>query len=675
MQTFPIIAAIIVSAAAIIGILFWRLKPQAAPSTDALDRRISEEIKRAETLQAKIDANEAALRNALTAASAANAITNAAKAQAANADSDLKQAKNELATLQVKHNEVEPLVATATAQRKAAEDARGELIQRYTDLTTHNAALQDKINLLSERATKAEKDAAAAKAEAEATRERAEIAENGLKDAATHLATLNVEASGTKSLLSEVTTKHKAAEIAKDDLEQRYTTLLQKHDDLQADFVVVSGQAASSQTDLENRRLQIDGMSRTIEALQTNLLEERAKLNQALAKQQSNEDAVHQFENISQTILKDVLGDAKRDIAELAVTLKKGSDAELEKHAEKVAQTLEPLQAKLLAYDEAVESLKKGTQENYGSLREQLNELQKTERLLHDEAKALTFALSSSPKVKGNYGEMILKQLVEFVGMQDKCHFETQASRETEEGRKIPDLVVSLPGGQKVLVDSKAVMDACVEAQKASDTGQRASLLKKHCDNVRSRVADLSSKSYFEDHQDAVEAVVLFLPAENLYATAMENDPHLTEYAMGKNIILCGPNSLMLLLKVSNQLWRRAAVEKEVKDIRDCGEKIYKSASDFVEKFAGIGRKIQSLEAEYNGAVATFEGRLLPAGKRMSAFESVSRNKEIGDLEPVKDNVREFKEATKQLAARTPKLLDLVIGDETAELAFSAGDE
>ena len=580
---FPILA-IFVPAAAIIAVLLWRIKPQIPQNTDVLDKRISEEVRKAEALQAKLDAKETALRTAEAHSAAAKVTAEAAVTNAVTHVSAAKQATESLEVLQRKYSEAQPLITAAIEQKKAAEDARAER-------------------------------------------------------------------------------------------DQQYSILSQKHDDLQSKFVTATGLASAAQADLNNCRMQIDGLSHSVETLEIELTEERAALVAAVTKQQSDEASANQFEIISQKILDKTLEDAKHGMAELAATLQKSGDAGLEKHSEKVAQTLEPLQAKLLAYDDAVEKLRKGTQENYGSLKEQLSELQKTERLLHDEAKALTFALSSSPKVKGNYGEMILKQLVEFVGMQDKCHFETQASRETEEGRKIPDLVVSLPGGQKVLVDAKAVMDACVEAQKSENNEQRTLLLKKHCDNVRSRVADLSSKSYFKDHQDAVEAVVLFLPAENLYATAMENDLSLTEYAMGKNIILCGPNSLMLLLKVSNQLWRRAAVEKEVKDIQDCGEKIYKSACDFVEKFAGIGKKIQSLEAEYNGAVATFEGRLLPAGKRMSAFESVSRNKEIGDLEPVKDNVREFKEATKQLTARTPKLLDLIIGDETAELSFLAGDE
>ncbi len=542
MQTFPIIAAVIVSAAAIIGILLWRLKPQAAPNTDVLNRRIAEEVKRSEILQAKLEAKETALR-------IAEANEAAAKATAQSAKSE------------------------TVAAEKRNDDARLESIARQVKL---------------------------------------------------------------------------------DDALQK---------------------AAVYQTQSANDRQQIDDLSHTIETALSELTAEKAAHVAAVTKLQSDDASASHFKVISKQILDKTLEDAKRGMEELATTLQKGSNVELEKHAEKIAQTMQPLQAKLLAYDEAVESLKKGTQENYGSLKSQLEELQKTERLLHGEAKALTFALSSSPKVKGKYGEMMLKQLVEFVGMQDKCHFETQASRETEEGRKIPDLVVSLPGGQKVIVNAKAVMDACVEAQKSENVDQRNLFLRKHCDNVRSRIADLSSKNYFADHQDAVEAVVLFLPAENLYATAMENDAELTEYAMAKNIILCGPNSLMLLLKVSNQLWRRASVEKEAQDIKKCGEDIYKSACLFVDTFAGIGKRIESLQKEYNSAVGTLEGSVIRSGKRMTKFDSVAGNEELAEIMPVSENVREFKTTTKQLAAITPSLPDLLVGDETAEFAFSAGDE
>jgi DNA recombination protein RmuC len=227
-------------------------------------------------------------------------------------------------------------------------------------------------------------------------------------------------------------------------------------------------------------------------------------------------------------------------------------------------------------------------------------------------------------------------------------------------------------------VDSKAVMDACVEAQQSEDDAHRTVLLKKHCDNVRSRVADLASKNYFADHRDAVEAVVLFLPAENLYATAVENDPGLTEYAMTRNIIVCGPNSLMMLLKVANQLWQRASIEEEALKIKECGDSIYKSACDFVEKFAKIGSKIRQLEGDYNDAAGTLDGRLIPRGREMSRFTSVSNHRELEDVPLLKEDIREFRssEAKKLLAITAEKLPGLALAElETAELTFASGEK
>lgn len=213
-------------------------------------------------------------------------------------------------------------------------------------------------------------------------------------------------------------------------------------------------------------------------------------------------------------------------------------------------------------------------------------------------------------------------------------------------------------------MDSKAVMDACVEAQKCEDEAQRIILLRKHCDNVRSRVADLAGKKYFADHQDAVEAVVLFLPAENLYATAIENDPGLTEYAMTRNIIVCGPNSLMMLLKVANQLWQRASIEEEAQKIKECGDGIYKFACDFVEKFARIGAKIRQLEGDYNDAAGTLDSRLIPRGREMSRFTSVANYREMEDAPLLKEDIREFRSTeAKKLLARTEKLPGLSLGE------------
>lgn len=210
----------------------------------------------------------------------------------------------------------------------------------------------------------------------------------------------------------------------------------------------------------------------------------------------------------------------------------------------------------------------------------------------------------------------------------------------TPEGRKIPDLVVSLPGGQKVIVDAKATMNACVEAYQADGEVLRRELLRKHCENVRSRINELSAKNYFADHANSVEAVVLFLPAENLYAAAMENDPDLTQYAIERNIIVCGPNSLIMLLKVSNQLWRRASIEEDAKRIADRANDIYKHASSFVSKFVSIGEKIKQLGTTYNDAAGTLDSRLLPAGRKMREFAGVKVDRDMPELSYYADEIR-----------------------------------
>ncbi len=519
-------------------------------------------------------------------------------------------------------------------------------------------------------------NAAAARATSDAANSRAEAADSRADELKSAFNTLQQKYNHAEPAVVAAKTNTEAAEKAKSELMQRLTDTTTQLRALQTKHDLALERATKSETEADHLRTQIDGLSHTVETLEINLTAEKASLERALAKQQTEEASAHQFEIITQQILKKTLEEAKQGIGQLAETFQKSSDTELQRHAETVARTLEPLQDKLQSYNEAIESMKKGSQEAYGGLKQQIAQLQDAERSLHDQAKALTNALSASPKVKGNYGELILRQLVEFVGMLDKCHFETQASRETEEGRKIPDLVVSLPGGQKVLVDAKAVMDACVQAQMAQDDAQRSLLLKKHCDNVKSRVSDLASKNYFVDHQDSVEAVVLFLPAENLYATAMENDPGLTEFAMSRNVIVCGPNSLMLLLKVSNQLWRRAAIEKEATDIKDCGEKIYNAACLFIERYAKLGARIQQLGNDYNEAAGTLNGNLIPKGRSMGRFAAVASGKGIEDLPHIKEDIHPFSspEAKKILHATTEKLPGLVVGDETAEFAFSAGD-
>lgn len=585
MQTLPVILAVLISAAAIIAVLLWRIQPQTAPNTELLDKRISEEVKRAETLQAKLEAKENALRTAEANSAAAKATMNAAKLESVDSKLSFDDAKLKLDASQVKLNQAQPLVERANAEKESAEAEAARITKRHDTLALAKSALQEELN---------------------------------------------------KAL----------------------------------------GRAATAEKDAENMRMRMSEIVRGTESLQSELTQERQKLDTALAKQQSNEDAARHFENIGKTILAETLEQAKIGVGELAATFQKSSSVELEKHAGKIAQTLEPLHTKLEAYEKSIKSMEEVSHKTFGGLVNQINELQKAEQSLHNQAQALTSALTTRPKMRGNYGEITLRRLVESVGMLDKYHFEAQASRETEEGRRIPDLVIFLPGGQKVIIDAKAVLNACIQAYEADDESLRKVFLKQHSENVKSRVSELSEKNYFSHHAEAVESVVLFLPTDSLYFAALENDPDLIEFAASKRIIICSPGSLIMLLTVTSHLWRQASIEKEAQDIKKCGEEIYKSACLFIDKFADVGKKIKSLEKEYNEAVGTLEGSVIRSGKRMSEFESVSRKQEMKDVIEVPDELREFKPSTRQLAASTAKLPGLSLGEfETAKLNLSSGDE
>lgn len=481
----------------------------------------------------------------------------------------------------------------------------------------------------------------------------------------TALRTAEASAAHAKATMDAANAKTAAAE-------QRYVSLNTDCAKLRQDYDAASRNATASSKDAEHVRKHVSGLIDEVETLKIQLAQERAHLATALARQQTGEDAARQFENISQTVLKKTLDDAKQGLGDIAAALKQSGDRELEKHAQTVAHTLAPLQEKLSKYDDAVTNFQKGSHEQMGGLKEQLEALQKTERDLHNQAEALTKALSSTPKYRGNYGELTLRRLVESVGMIEKCNFETQVVTNTEEGRKIPDMVINLPGNQKVIVDSKAVLNACAEAHATDDETERNVLLKQHCQNVRSRVKELSGKNYYANHPNALEVVILFLPAESLYLTALQHDSDITEFATQQKVIICGPNSLMMLLHVANHLWQQAAIEKEVEDIRKCGNDIYKACCAFVDKFSGIGKRIHSLETEYNLAVGTLEGTLMRHGKDMGGFESITSKTGITEVPLLANAVREFKPLPRQLAA-TAELPGITAPeDQTSELIFPA---
>ncbi len=356
---------------------------------------------------------------------------------------------------------------------------------------------------------------------------------------------------------------------------------------------------------------------------------------------QAQEQLVQQFKALSL----DALQSNNQAFLDLAkTTLEKyqeGAKSELEARSTAVGELVAPLKEQLEKMGGQVLELEKGRALAYGALNQQLRGVAEANSQLKVQTERLVGALRSS-SVRGRWGEIQLKRVVELAGMLAHCDFVEQLQVEAEGGRLRPDLVVQLPGGKQVVVDSKAPLEAYLDAHETADETLRALKLAEHAAQTRRHMRALADKGYAAQFASAPEFVVMFLPGEAFFSAALERDPDLIEFGAQQNVIPASPTTLIALLRAVAYGWRQEQAAEHARTIQRLGRELHDRIRTVASHLQALGAQLGKSVEVYNKAVGSLESRVLPSARKLRDLGAGGASEEVPQLQPVESLVRQM---------------------------------
>lgn len=325
---------------------------------------------------------------------------------------------------------------------------------------------------------------------------------------------------------------------------------------------------------------------------------------------------------------------AKRSLDTIVADAK----GDLGKRREAIEGLVKPLSDSLVRYHSMLREVEGKREKAYGSLREQLESLARVHQQLQKETGDLVTALRT-PQVRGRWGEMTLHRVVELAGMSEHCDFTEQVSIASESGRLRPDMVIHLPGNRQIVVDSKVSLDAYLTAISADSEEARQLQLGRHAAQTRTHMEQLASKAYWDQFERTPDMVVMFIPGESFFGTALEYDRSLLEDGMSKRVVLATPTTLIALLRAVAYGWRQEQIARNAQEISDLGKELYDRLRTLAEHFVNMGKGLDRANRSFNSAVGSLESRIFPSARRFRDL-GISSKSDIPEVAPLEGTPR-----------------------------------
>lgn len=422
---------------------------------------------------------------------------------------------------------------------------------------------------------------------------------------------------------------------------------------LQAEAKRLEDELAVKEEALQKVRAEVGTLREEGARLTTELEQQRLAAAEKLA---VLAQAEKQFREAFQALSAEALRNNNQSFLQLARTAleqhQQAATSELEKRRTAIDGLVKPISEALQRVDAKLHEVEQNRVQSSATLSERLAALASAHLSLQAETANLSRALRA-PVVRGRWGEIQLQRVVELAGMLEHCDFEQQVNTDGDRGRLKPDLVVRLPGRRCVVVDAKTPLEAYLDSIETTDDALRDENLRRHAAHVRSHMAQLTGKAYWDQFPEAPEFVVMFLPGETFFSAALQVDPSLIDFGVERRVILATPTTLIALLRAVAYGWQQASLAENARKIQELGRDLYERLCVMTEHFDALRKGLNSALVAHNRAVGSLERRVLPAARRFREM-GISSSREVPELQPI-DEVADALQAQELNALPAPQ--------------------